>query len=95
MLNTNSFWLGLQKHSGDARAYSFLKILELIPHTSKPPQILFVENVVGFEVCVSICFLAGTIITFSTIICTCYQSSSFNLFVVFIGADFGYPYGND
>ncbi|VVB17205.1 unnamed protein product [Arabis nemorensis] len=40
---------GLQKHSGDARAYSFLKILELIPHTSKPPQMLLVENVVGFE----------------------------------------------
>ncbi|CAH8353405.1 unnamed protein product [Eruca vesicaria subsp. sativa] len=40
---------GLQKHSGDARASSFLKILELIPHTAKPPQMLFVENVVGFE----------------------------------------------
>ncbi|KAJ8751714.1 hypothetical protein K2173_025885 [Erythroxylum novogranatense] len=41
---------GLQKHSGDARAFSFLKILELIPHTKKPPTLLFVENVVGFEV---------------------------------------------
>ncbi|XP_010493804.1 PREDICTED: DNA (cytosine-5)-methyltransferase-like [Camelina sativa] len=40
---------GLQKHSGDARAFSFLRILELIPHTTKPPQMLFVENVVGFE----------------------------------------------
>ncbi|CAN8252277.1 unnamed protein product [Cochlearia groenlandica] len=40
---------GLQRHSGDARASSFLNILELIPHTSKPPQMLFVENVVGFE----------------------------------------------
>ncbi|XP_059459766.1 tRNA (cytosine(38)-C(5))-methyltransferase 2 isoform X1 [Corylus avellana] len=40
---------GLQKHSGDARALSFLKILELIPHTSQPPSMLFVENVVGFE----------------------------------------------
>ncbi|KAG7551897.1 C-5 cytosine methyltransferase [Arabidopsis thaliana x Arabidopsis arenosa] len=40
---------GLQKQSGDARAFSFLRILELIPHTSKPPQMLFVENVVGFE----------------------------------------------
>ncbi|KAF8091013.1 hypothetical protein N665_0458s0015 [Sinapis alba] len=40
---------GLQKHSGDARASSFLKILELIPHTSTPPRMLFVENVVGFE----------------------------------------------
>ncbi|XP_015572462.2 tRNA (cytosine(38)-C(5))-methyltransferase 2 isoform X1 [Ricinus communis] len=40
---------GLQKHSGDARAFSFLKILELIPHTKQPPHMLFVENVVGFE----------------------------------------------
>ncbi|KAL0016350.1 hypothetical protein SO802_003419 [Lithocarpus litseifolius] len=40
---------GLQKHSGDARAFSFLKILELIPHTSQPPSMLYVENVVGFE----------------------------------------------
>ncbi|XP_050230974.1 tRNA (cytosine(38)-C(5))-methyltransferase 2 [Mercurialis annua] len=40
---------GLQKHSGDPRAFSFLKILELIPHARKPPQMLFVENVVGFE----------------------------------------------
>ncbi|KAL2548238.1 DNA methyltransferase-2 [Forsythia ovata] len=40
---------GLQKGSGDARAFSFLKILELIPQTSRPPRILFVENVVGFE----------------------------------------------
>ncbi|KAF2560848.1 hypothetical protein F2Q70_00015686 [Brassica cretica] len=43
---------GIQKHYGDARASSFLKILELIPHTSTPPRMLFVENVVGFEVCV-------------------------------------------
>ncbi|KAF5743297.1 hypothetical protein HS088_TW09G01363 [Tripterygium wilfordii] len=40
---------GLQKHSGDARAFSFLKILELIPHSTRPPVMLFVENVVGFE----------------------------------------------
>ncbi|PRQ26809.1 putative tRNA (cytosine(38)-C(5))-methyltransferase [Rosa chinensis] len=40
---------GLQKQSGDARAFSFLQILELIPHTSQPPIMLFVENVVGFE----------------------------------------------
>lgn len=40
---------GLQKDSGDARASSFLKILELIPQTSQPPLMLFVENVVGFE----------------------------------------------
>ncbi|KAJ4826592.1 C-5 cytosine-specific DNA methylase [Turnera subulata] len=40
---------GLQKQSGDARASSFLKILELIPQTMQPPSMLFVENVVGFE----------------------------------------------
>lgn len=40
---------GLQKHSADARAFSFIKILELIPHMLQPPQMLFVENVVGFE----------------------------------------------
>ncbi|XP_073129533.1 tRNA (cytosine(38)-C(5))-methyltransferase 2 [Henckelia pumila] len=40
---------GLQKGSGDARASSFLSILELIPQTSRPPLMLFVENVVGFE----------------------------------------------
>ncbi|KAL0297327.1 UNVERIFIED_CONTAM: tRNA (cytosine(38)-C(5))-methyltransferase 2 [Sesamum radiatum] len=40
---------GLQKGSSDARASSFLKILELIPQTSRPPLMLFVENVVGFE----------------------------------------------
>ncbi|KAE8691345.1 putative protein phosphatase 2C 22-like [Hibiscus syriacus] len=40
---------GLQKHSADARAFSFLNILELIPRTSKPPNMLLVENVVGIE----------------------------------------------
>ncbi|XP_022132299.1 tRNA (cytosine(38)-C(5))-methyltransferase isoform X2 [Momordica charantia] len=40
---------GLQKHSGDARAFSFLKILELMLQTSRPPVMLFMENVVGFE----------------------------------------------
>ncbi|GFP81480.1 DNA (cytosine-5)-methyltransferase [Phtheirospermum japonicum] len=40
---------GLQKGSSDARASSFLKILELIPQSSRPPLMLFVENVVGFE----------------------------------------------
>ncbi|CAA6672688.1 unnamed protein product [Spirodela intermedia] len=40
---------GLQKHSADARASSFIKILELIPHMRQPPAALFVENVVGFE----------------------------------------------
>lgn len=41
---------GLQKQSSDARAFSFLRILELIPYISQPPLMLFVENVVGFEV---------------------------------------------
>ncbi|KAJ7958750.1 tRNA (Cytosine-5-)-methyltransferase [Quillaja saponaria] len=40
---------GLQKDSGDARAFSFLQILELIQHIMHPPNMLFVENVVGFE----------------------------------------------
>ncbi|PKI65423.1 hypothetical protein CRG98_014162 [Punica granatum] len=40
---------GLQKYSGDARAFSFLKIFELILDALQPPLILFVENVVGFE----------------------------------------------
>ncbi|KAH9624481.1 hypothetical protein KSS87_011136 [Heliosperma pusillum] len=40
---------GLQKDSSDARAFSFLNILELIPQLSHPPLMLFVENVVGFE----------------------------------------------
>ncbi|XP_015688304.1 tRNA (cytosine(38)-C(5))-methyltransferase 2 isoform X2 [Oryza brachyantha] len=41
---------GLQKHSSDARALSFIKILNLMKNMSFPPQMLFVENVVGFEV---------------------------------------------
>ncbi|XP_078168308.1 DNA methyltransferase-2 isoform X1 [Carex rostrata] len=41
---------GLQKHSGDARASSFIKILEVMQHMCQPPVMLFVENVVGFEV---------------------------------------------
>ncbi|CAH9122196.1 unnamed protein product [Cuscuta epithymum] len=40
---------GLQKGSKDARAASFLKILELIPDVEMSPLFLFVENVVGFE----------------------------------------------
>ncbi|KAK7331727.1 hypothetical protein VNO80_28465 [Phaseolus coccineus] len=40
---------GLQKDTGDARAFSFLQILELLPFLLKPPSMLFVENVVGFE----------------------------------------------
>lgn len=47
----NNHLLGLQKDTGDARAFSFLQILELLPFLSKPPSMLFVENVVGFEVC--------------------------------------------
>ncbi|AQK96552.1 DNA methyl transferase4 [Zea mays] len=42
--------VGLQKHSADARAFSFIKILNLMQDMSYPPQMLFVENVVGFEV---------------------------------------------
>ncbi|KVH90286.1 C-5 cytosine methyltransferase, partial [Cynara cardunculus var. scolymus] len=40
---------GLQKQSADARASSFLRILEIIPQLMLPPVMLFVENVVGFE----------------------------------------------
>ncbi|KAH9289696.1 hypothetical protein KI387_033813, partial [Taxus chinensis] len=40
---------GLQKDAEDARAYSFLKIMELMPLMLYPPTKLFVENVVGFE----------------------------------------------
>ncbi|KAJ1396513.1 S-adenosyl-L-methionine-dependent methyltransferase [Sesbania bispinosa] len=40
---------GLQKDTGDARAFSFLQILELVPFLLHPPSMLFVENVVGFE----------------------------------------------
>ncbi|EPS73272.1 hypothetical protein M569_01482, partial [Genlisea aurea] len=40
---------GHQKGSTDARAASFLRILQLIPQCSVPPLMLFVENVVGFE----------------------------------------------
>jgi len=47
----NNLVLGLQKDTGDARAFSFLQILELIPFLLNPPSMLFVENVVGFEVC--------------------------------------------
>lgn len=41
---------GLQKDSADARASSFIRILELIPQMLHPPIMLFVENVVGFEI---------------------------------------------
>ncbi|XP_071708938.1 tRNA (cytosine(38)-C(5))-methyltransferase 2 isoform X2 [Rutidosis leptorrhynchoides] len=40
---------GLQKQSADARASSFIKILDIIPQLMQPPTMLFVENVVGFE----------------------------------------------
>ncbi|XP_047327850.1 tRNA (cytosine(38)-C(5))-methyltransferase 2 [Impatiens glandulifera] len=40
---------GLQKGSADARASSFLNIVELIPRLLQPPLMIFVENVVGFE----------------------------------------------
>ncbi|KAG8077204.1 hypothetical protein GUJ93_ZPchr0007g5627 [Zizania palustris] len=43
-------WQGLQKHSADARAFSFIKILNLMKTMGFPPQMLFVENVVRFEV---------------------------------------------
>lgn len=46
--------LGLQKHSADPRAFSFVKIIELIPGMFRPPMMIFVENVVGFEVCRSL-----------------------------------------
>lgn len=49
-VNKLIFGVGLQKGSKDARASSFLRLLELIPRTSQPPLMLFVENVVGFEV---------------------------------------------
>ncbi|KAJ0971251.1 hypothetical protein J5N97_019210 [Dioscorea zingiberensis] len=40
---------GLQKHSADPRAFSFVKIIELICGMLQPPMMIFVENVVGFE----------------------------------------------
>ncbi|URE27724.1 C-5 cytosine-specific DNA methylase [Musa troglodytarum] len=45
---------GLQKDSADARALSFIKILENMPHMMQPPLMLFVENVVGFEVSIQL-----------------------------------------
>ncbi|KAL3688302.1 hypothetical protein R1sor_014611 [Riccia sorocarpa] len=40
---------GLQKDADDARAFSFLKMLELLRLMTSPPTHLLVENVVGFE----------------------------------------------
>ncbi|KAL5099965.1 hypothetical protein RYX36_004292, partial [Vicia faba] len=48
-MSLNNLVLGLQKDTGDARAFSFIQILELIPFLLRPPSVLFVENVVGFE----------------------------------------------
>ncbi|XP_042411285.1 tRNA (cytosine(38)-C(5))-methyltransferase 2-like isoform X2 [Zingiber officinale] len=42
-------FIGLKKDSTDARSFSFIKILENMPHMKHPPLMLFVENVVGFE----------------------------------------------
>lgn len=44
---------GLQKDAEDSRAFSFLRLLEMLPLMSRPPTRLFVENVVGFECSVS------------------------------------------
>lgn len=41
---------GLRKDAGDARAYSFLQMLEMLPQMKFPPNYILVENVVGFEV---------------------------------------------
>ncbi|KAF3774108.1 tRNA cytosine-38-C-5-methyltransferase [Nymphaea thermarum] len=40
---------GLQRDADDARALSFLKILDLLPQMKGAPLMVFVENVVGFE----------------------------------------------
>ncbi|XP_031480628.1 tRNA (cytosine(38)-C(5))-methyltransferase 2 isoform X4 [Nymphaea colorata] len=40
---------GLQRDADDARALSFLKILDLLPQMKEAPLMIFVENVVGFE----------------------------------------------
>lgn len=48
---------GLQKDAEDARASSFLKLLEMLSIMSRPPAYLFVENVVGFECSISHCYL--------------------------------------
>ncbi|CAI8619474.1 unnamed protein product [Vicia faba] len=48
-MSLNNIVLGLQKDTGDAQAFYFLQILELIPFLLRPPSMLFVENVVRFE----------------------------------------------
>lgn len=55
--------VGLQKHSADARAFSFIKILNLMKNMCFPPQMLFVENVVGFEVGVIFGFFKALFLT--------------------------------
>jgi len=40
---------GLQKHSADARAFSFIKILNLMQNMSYPPQMLYKESHVNIE----------------------------------------------
>jgi tRNA (cytosine38-C5)-methyltransferase len=54
---------GLQKHSADARAFSFIKILNLMQNMRFPPQLLFVENVVGFEVGLSFSYFQSQLLT--------------------------------
>jgi tRNA (cytosine38-C5)-methyltransferase len=44
---------GLRKDAGDARAFSFLQMLEMLPQMKFPPNYILVENVVGFEVSVT------------------------------------------
>lgn len=41
---------GLRKDAEDARAHSFLQMLEMLPQMKFPPHHILVENVVGFEV---------------------------------------------
>jgi tRNA (cytosine38-C5)-methyltransferase len=43
---------GLRKDAGDARAFSFIQMLEMLPQMKFPPNFILVENVVGFEVSV-------------------------------------------
>jgi tRNA (cytosine38-C5)-methyltransferase len=40
---------GLQKHSADGRARSFLRLLEMLKQLPCQPRYLLLENVVGFE----------------------------------------------
>ena len=45
---------GLRKDAGDARAFSFLQMLEMLPQMKFPPSYILVENVVGFEVSIDL-----------------------------------------